>query len=397
MIRFPAITAFILIATALTGCQAISPATQTPAGKDNNVITPTPPVTQTEEQDSERPVDTPAKPPETTTPVAKPVPEVTVTQMFVQLPKHVDGKLVLGFSEKGRLPDLGVSMPAKIDTGATRTSMDARDITFFERDGNRWVRFSLHRTSEGIRKLELPLKDTIAIKRPGEESQRRPVVSLTVQVGDITQLLDVSLNDRNNYEFPMLIGRDFLQDLAVADVGKREIAVEKPLKTISRKIPEDKLEAIDKTVYQAVSVSNLVTFGAMEHVRLNGIDTPLKARIDTGAVTSSLDARDLENFKKNGREWVRFNLYSEKQPVNIELPISRYVYIKRHGELPSQRRPVVEMQVQVGRIKKNAEFTLRDRSSYEFPVLIAESFLANTALVDVSQEYIAEKSPRGNE
>ena len=338
-----------------------------------------------------------AKPEEQLVPGFGPGPEVTIKQTFIQKPRHIDGKLVLGFSEQGALPELDVSMPAKIDTGAARTSLDARDIKYFERDGRRWVRFVLHRTSKGVRKLELPLQDTIAIKRPGEEPQRRPVVSLNVKVGNITQPLDVSLNDRDNFEFPMLVGRDFLKDLAIADVGKSEIAVEKTLKTISRKIPEARLEAIDKTIYQPVDIKGLTTFGALEYVKLTGVNSLLQARIDTGAETSSLDARELEAFDKNGQPWLRFKLFSGEHSFDLELPITRYVRIKRHGELKYQRRPVVSMLVQVGNVKKHAEFTLRDRSSYEFPVLIAEEFLANSALVDVSQEYIADKPTRGIE
>lgn len=127
------------------------------------------------------------------------------------------------------------------------------------------------------------------------------------------------------------------------------------------------------------------------------MDEPLQARVDTGAETSSLDARDLEEFEKNGQPWVRFKLISNEQSFNLELPVSRIAEIKRHGGLESQRRPVVSIKTRVGNIDKVTEFTLRDRSSYEFPVLLAEQFLANTALVDVSEEYIADKLPRGNQ
>lgn len=386
MIRLPAITALILSAAALTGCQTL-PRTE-----------PSPDTTKTieEQPKTEKPASRP-EPPSVEEPAPKPIPKVSVTQTYIQTPAHINGKLVLGFSEEGVLPDLGLSMSAKIDTGAGRTSVDARKIQQFERDGRPWVRFELHRTSKGVQALELPVQEFISIKRPGEDSQRRPVVTLAVQIGKLTQTVNVSLNDRNNYEYPLLIGRDFLQDLAIADVSQNHIANEKTLKTIRHEVSQTAIDAIDQTIYQKVSTDGLSTLGAVEFAHLNGVSEPLRARIDTGAETSSLDARDLEEFRKDGQPWVKFRLVSSEQSFKLELPVSRFALIKRHGGLEAQRRPVVNLKVKVGTINKDTEFTLRDRSSYEFPVLIAEQFLANTALVDVSEQYIADKSPRGNQ
>ena len=384
MTRFPAITALILTAAALTGCQSFS-TTEPPAGTTK---------TKEDRPKAEKPVPRPPEKPTVGQAASKP--EVVITQTYIQTPAHIDGKLVLGFAEEGKLPELDLTMPAKIDTGAARTSLDARNIQQFERDSRPWVRFELPRTSKGSQKLELPVQDFISIKRPGEESQRRPVVNLTIQIGSLSQTVTVSLNDRSNFEFPMLIGRDFLQDLAVVDVGKTYIATEKPLKTVRRTVPKAFDHAVDQTIYQKVSVAGLAIIGALEHVHLNGVNEPLRARVDTGANTSSLDARDLEEFEKRGHPWVRFRLVSNKQSFNLELPVSRSALIKRHGGLEPQRRPVVNLKVKVGNISKTAEFTLRDRSSYEYPVLLAEQFLANTALVDVSEDYIADKLPRGN-
>ena len=389
MTRFQAMTALILSAAALTGCQSLS-RTESPAGEKT---------TSNKGQSSlEKPVALPEQktPEQEVTLKPLPTPEITVTQTFIQTPAHIDGKLVVGFAEEGVLPDLGLSMSAKIDTGASRTSIDARNVESFERDGKPWVRFELHRTSKGVQNLELPVQEFIAIKRPGEKSHRRPVVTLTVQIGKITQSLNVSLNDRDNFNYPLLVGRDFLQDLAIADVGKIDIAITRPLKTIQKTIPETKAELVDRTIYQTVSVNGLSMFGALEFVHLNGISEPLKARIDTGAETSSLDARDLEFFEKDSQQWVRFKLLASDESIQFELPVSRSVLIKRHGDLESQRRPVVKLQTKVGNITKTTEFTLRDRSSYEYPVLLAEQFLADVALVDVSQEYIADKPAGGN-
>jgi hypothetical protein len=49
-------------------------------------------------------------------------------------------------------------------------------------------------------------------------------VIIKISVGKLNQQLEVSLTDRGNFEFPVLIGRNFLRDVAVVDVSQRNIA-----------------------------------------------------------------------------------------------------------------------------------------------------------------------------
>ena len=99
-----------------------------------------------------------------------------------------------------------------------------RNIELFERDRKKWVKFELHRTSKGVHPMELPVREIIRIRRPGSSAVERPVVGMTINIGEITLPVDVSLTDRENYSYPLLIGRNFMQDLAVIDVEKKDIA-----------------------------------------------------------------------------------------------------------------------------------------------------------------------------
>ena len=380
MIRIPAISAVLLAVTSLTGCQVLTSSVTPPEGQ------------KTTKQQLEKPVLVGPTDQDKQSEKEK-QPRVTLRQTVIQVPTFINSKLLVGLAETGHLPDFDLELEAKIDTGATRTSIDARNLQRFERDGRKWVKFELHRTNKDIVPMELPIKDSILIKRPDSESQERPVVGLTVRIGNITQQLDVSLNDRTSYDYPLLIGRDFLQDMAIADVSKKDIAVQQTIGTVTRQVTEDEYRASKPVVERQVDVNGLELLGALEHVRLNDSGTMFKARIDTGALTSSLDARDLEIFGKGDKQWVRFKLASDSDAATIELPITRMVQIKRHGGLESEERPVVTMSVKLGNISKPTEFSLRDRSDYDYPVLIAEHFLKEAALVDVSQEYIADKTP----
>ncbi|MFC6980534.1 RimK/LysX family protein [Microbulbifer taiwanensis] len=59
--------------------------------------------------------------------------------------------------------------------------------------------------------------------RPGFDSQRRPVVEMSLTVGDVTHMVEVNLTDRSSSEYLMLIGRNFLKDAAVVDVSRRNV------------------------------------------------------------------------------------------------------------------------------------------------------------------------------
>jgi len=72
-------------------------------------------------------------------------------------------------------------------------------------------------------KVERPVFNTVLIKRHGDESQRRYLIKMRVTVAEISQLIPVSLTDRSRYEFPILIGRNFLKDYFIVDVSKNNI------------------------------------------------------------------------------------------------------------------------------------------------------------------------------
>ncbi|PJE80200.1 hypothetical protein CI610_00813 [invertebrate metagenome] len=314
-------------------------------------------------------------------------------QAIYQIPSHIEGRLLVGRSEKAFLPEQELALEAKMDTGAAVSSIDARSQQIFERDGKKWVKFIVARSSESDASIELPVKRMILIKRPNEDPVERPVVEMTVSVGDITQQIEISLTNRTNYEFPLLLGRNFLRDMVVVDVSKSFVSQEKLLKTQSLKRSATSNQPVATRILKPVAINNVPVLGAVETISFPEVKETLPARIDTGAKTSSIDARNIETFKKENHHWVRFSLrLPDDKKHTIELPVSRFVLIKRHG-LPSERRPVVKMQVIIGDITAKTEFTLRNRKDYDYPVLIGVRFLNNTAIVDVSKKFAGSNAP----
>ena len=134
--------------------------------------------------------------------------------------------------------------------------------------------------------------------------------------------------------------------------------------------------------------------GWLESIILQPWNIKLRAKLDTGAKTSSLHAKDIERFKRDGKEWVRFHTTDpdEKNPLKtVEAQLVRDVKIKRHKQKP-QTRPVVEMTFCLdGQIFTN-EFSLTDRSRFNYQVLLGRRMLQQGILVDPASTFTLKTS-----
>jgi hypothetical protein len=128
-------------------------------------------------------------------------------------PAETKGKISLGAVENVVLLPWGVTMPARIDTGAATSSLDARNIAI---KGDA-VEFNLP-PQYGGRKIRLPLLKVKTVKS-AEAKDRRPVVMVEFCIGSKRILTRVNLNDRSNVKYPILIGRNTLMHDFVIDCG----------------------------------------------------------------------------------------------------------------------------------------------------------------------------------
>lgn len=131
-------------------------------------------------------------------------------------------------------------------------------------------------------------------------------------------------------------------------------------------------------------------YGWVERVELTGIDLTIKAKLDTGAATSSLDATEIEPFVKNGKDWVAFTVTDprKKQSIRVEKKVERVVRIVRHNGR-HQRRFVVKMGVCLGTDQRTIEVSLIDRSEFIYPMLLGRSALREIAVVDPDVTFTA--------
>ena len=161
--------------------------------------------------------------------------------------------------------------------------------------------------------------------------------------------------------------------------------------------PPDRETAAGCPTTQA-SVGNKELIGAIEWLYMDPPGRHFRARVDSGAETSSLSASDVAEFERDGDDWIRFNFQddSSDDAVHFELPIKRTVLVRQVSSSEPERRFVVEIDVRLGQQFQTTEFTLTDRSRMTYPVLLGRAFLMDLYVVDVSRSYTHDRYPAGD-
>ena len=128
----------------------------------------------------------------------------------------------LGALEQAYLSPPGIHLTARIDTGAETSSLNALDLTEFERDGKPYVRFNII-DPVNAEKIQIirRVNGRVKIKEHQGEAQSRLIVKMRVRIGNLDQRIKMTLTDRSEFKNQVLIGRNFLRDFAVVDVSKQ--------------------------------------------------------------------------------------------------------------------------------------------------------------------------------
>jgi hypothetical protein len=131
--------------------------------------------------------------------------------------------LEIGWCELVDLPELGLAnMHAKIDTGASTSSLHATRIREFERDGEPWVRFRSPRSvGHGPKDCEARLLEQRHITSSTGHRQERHVIVTEMRLGPLTWMGELTLANRATMAFPVLIGRKALRRGFLVNSAKR--------------------------------------------------------------------------------------------------------------------------------------------------------------------------------
>lgn len=136
----------------------------------------------------------------------------------------VKDKIVVGWRECVELPQLGVgAIRAKVDTGALTSALHAFFVEPFERDSQLWVRFGVHpfQKDDSVEMIcEAPVADRRVVTNSGGQAEERFVIKTLMRLGGVEKRIELTLTNREELSYRMLLGRRALRKLAVVDPSK---------------------------------------------------------------------------------------------------------------------------------------------------------------------------------
>lgn len=137
---------------------------------------------------------------------------------------------------------------------------------------------------------------------------------------------------------------------------------------------------------------NKVVVGSLEVCNLPDFNIHnLNVRVDTGAATSSLHVDNLEEFERDGQQWVRFdihpNVHNVDQIVTCEAKLKSKRKVKS-SNATKEKRCVIRTYIQMAGKKWKIELTLTDRTGMTYLMLLGRQAMAGRLVVDPDKEFL---------
>lgn len=133
----------------------------------------------------------------------------------------VFAKQTVGYIEYVQIFPGSLEIKAKIDSGATNSSLNCTCTQVIEKNGEEWVRFTVRNYKDESVVLEKKLKGYTNVKRHFGDVQKRPVIELGICMAGVYRKVKVNLVDRMGYNYQMLIGRSFMRNDFLISPGEK--------------------------------------------------------------------------------------------------------------------------------------------------------------------------------
>ena len=131
---------------------------------------------------------------------------------------------VIGWREWISLPDLGIkTIKVKVDTGARSSSLHAIKQCIFERDGEKWVRFHVNpvqQKADNKIKAEAKVLEFRSVRSSSGVADMRPVIITHIQLLGLVWPIELTLSNRDEMGFRMLLGRQAFRHKFYVDAGR---------------------------------------------------------------------------------------------------------------------------------------------------------------------------------
>lgn len=141
--------------------------------------------------------------------------------------------------------------------------------------------------------------------------------------------------------------------------------------------------------------ARVLVAGWREWIRLPELsESPINAKLDTGARTSALHAFRIRNFERDGEPWVRFEIHpNQRSRKNVQVVEVR-VYdqrIIRSSNGSEELRPVIKTKCQLDGKTWPIELTLTSRDAMSYRLLLGRTALRGRVVVDSGKSYLSGK------
>ncbi len=139
-------------------------------------------------------------------------------------------------------------------------------------------------------------------------------------------------------------------------------------------------------------MENLTIIGGEEWCSFETFGIPaIKARVDSGAKTSSIQACNIKTFFKETEEWVSFEVNPLQVNRSISITCEAKIHAKRLVKSSigiSEERLVIKAPISLDNETFDIELTLANRDSMEFRMLLGREALYNRYLVNPSRAFL---------
>lgn len=276
--------------------------------------------------------------------------------------KVAHAKQVIGQSEIMHVQQAELDFHARMDTGASKTSLHAVD---FEIEGGsaknmkdnvgKILRFTTENELGEKKQLEAKIIDTSTVTN-SQGTEVRYIVELDIGFAGESHKVAVNLRDRSHMDYKLLIGRNWLAGKYIVDVAEKNM------------------------------------IGPIANINVKEANLHFKTRIDTGAVENSLHAIDIQieqgdadNMENNVGKIIRFTTENEKgERHQVQSRIVETSLIR--NAQGSEIRYMVELTLGEPGKEFKVKVNLKDRTKMTNKLLIGRNWLQGHYLVDVDQK-----------
>lgn len=134
-----------------------------------------------------------------------------------------DDRLLVGALELCELPDFGITdLLVRVDTGAATSSLHVDNMEEYRESGKRWVSFDIHPDVYEVQRVirtQARIKARRTVKSSSGAAERRIVIETLLNMGGRLWTINLTLTDRSEMTYMMLLGREAMAGRIIVDPG----------------------------------------------------------------------------------------------------------------------------------------------------------------------------------